>query len=66
MRLKAELYIENGVPFLDENGTADNLNGLFDLSFGADYQLAKTMFTVGMNGYSKEVLENKDMRILQL
>jgi nucleoside-diphosphate-sugar epimerase len=31
-----------------------------------DYQLAKTMFTVGMNGYSKEVLENKDMRILQL
>jgi hypothetical protein len=41
LRLKAELYIENGVPFLDENGTADNLNGLFDLSFGADYQLAK-------------------------
>jgi uncharacterized protein YbjT (DUF2867 family) len=31
-----------------------------------DYQLAKTMFTVGINGYSKEVLENKDMRILQL
>ncbi len=31
-----------------------------------DYQLAKTMFTVGMNGYSKEILENKDMRLLQL
>ena len=31
-----------------------------------DHQLANTMFTVGMNGYSKEVLENKDMRMLQL
>ena len=31
-----------------------------------DHQLATTMFTVGINGYSKEVLENKDMRLLQL
>lgn len=29
-----------------------------------DKQLASTMFTVGMNGYKKEVLENKDMRLL--
>ena len=26
-----------------------------------DVQLAKTMFVVGLNGYSKEILENKDM-----
>ena len=41
LRLKAELYVENGVPYLDEDGEAGNLNGLFDLSFGADYQVAK-------------------------
>lgn len=41
LRLKAELYVENGVPYLNEDGEADNLNGLFDLSFGADYQIAK-------------------------
>lgn len=29
-----------------------------------DQQLAKVMFQVGMNGYSKEILENKDMRLL--
>jgi nucleoside-diphosphate-sugar epimerase len=31
-----------------------------------DQQLAKTIFHVGLNGYSKEILENKDMRLLQL
>ncbi len=29
-----------------------------------DKQLAKTIFTVGLHGYSKEILENKDMRAL--
>jgi len=29
-----------------------------------DVQLAKVMFTVGLNGYPKEILENKDMRAL--
>ena len=41
LRLKGELYIENGVPYRTEEGTTDNLNGLFDLSFGADYQINK-------------------------
>jgi nucleoside-diphosphate-sugar epimerase len=31
-----------------------------------DQQLAATMYEVGMNGYSKEILENKDMRLLSL
>lgn len=31
-----------------------------------DIQLAKTIFYIGLNGYSKEILENKDMRLLQL
>ena len=29
-----------------------------------DQQLANTMFTVGLNGYSSEILENQDMRKL--
>ena len=41
LRLKGELYIENGVPYLNDEGVADNLNGLFDLSVGADYQVTK-------------------------
>jgi nucleoside-diphosphate-sugar epimerase len=31
-----------------------------------DKQLAATIFLVGMNGYSKEILENADMRALNL
>ncbi len=40
LRLKAELFIENGVPYINDAGETDNLNGLFDLSFGADYRLS--------------------------
>ena len=41
LRLKGELYIENGVPFLTRDGQTDNLNGLFDISLGADYRLTE-------------------------
>ena len=37
LRVRADIYLENGVPFRNEQGEADNLNGLFDLSVGADY-----------------------------
>lgn len=43
LRLKGEIYVENGVPFLNDAGEADNLNGLFDVSVGADYQFAKNI-----------------------
>ena len=43
LRLKAELYIENGVPYLNDKREADNLNGLFDLSLGAEYQFSKNI-----------------------
>lgn len=35
--LRGDLFIENGVPFINEEGVADNLNGLFDISLGAEY-----------------------------
>ena len=37
LALKAELFIENGVPYLNDEGKADNLNGLYDISVGAEY-----------------------------
>lgn len=37
LQVKGELYIENGVPFVNREGEADNLNGLFDVSVGAEY-----------------------------
>ncbi len=41
LKLKAELFVENGVPIIDLQGKQDRLNGLFDLSLGAHYQISK-------------------------
>lgn len=41
LSLRGELFIENGVPFLNEAGLADNLNGLFDVSLGAHYLIGE-------------------------
>lgn len=41
LTLKGELFIENGVPYRDNLGNVDNLNGLFDFNIGAAYQLSK-------------------------
>ncbi|MEM6965712.1 MAG: hypothetical protein AAF573_13170 [Bacteroidota bacterium] len=43
LRLKGELYVENGLPYLNEAGEEDNLNGLFDLSIGAEYMITKNI-----------------------
>lgn len=43
LRLKGELYVENGVPYINPEGETDNLNGLFDLSFGAEYRFTKNI-----------------------
>lgn len=37
LRIKGQLFIENGVPFIDVNGDPGNLNGLLDISLGAEY-----------------------------
>ncbi len=41
LQVKAELFMENGVPYRDEEGLAQNLNGLFDISMGAEYFFSK-------------------------
>lgn len=35
--VKGDFFLENGVPFLNQNDEAENLNALFDVSLGADY-----------------------------
>lgn len=41
--VRGEVYLENGVPFLDENDLADNLNTLFDVSLSAEYFFSKNL-----------------------
>lgn len=41
LTLKANAFIENGVPYRDEDGVVGNLNGLFDISVGAHYRFSK-------------------------
>ena len=41
LRIKGDLFVENGIPYINPEGLADNLNGLFDLSFGAHFQATK-------------------------
>ncbi len=41
LTLKGELFIENGVPYRDNSGNVDNLNGLFDFNLGAEYHIGK-------------------------
>ncbi len=42
LTVKGDFFLENGVPYLNpETMEADNLNGLFDLSLGADYFFAE-------------------------
>ncbi len=43
LTLRGELFIENGLPFRDSNNEVGNLNGLFDVSVGADYFFSKNI-----------------------
>lgn len=41
LRLRTEAVVFNGVPYLDEKGTEQSLNGVFDLNFGLNYAYNK-------------------------
>jgi hypothetical protein len=41
--LKADFFLENGVPVLNDVGEAETLNTLFDISLGADYYFSKNI-----------------------
>lgn len=59
LSLRADLFIQNGVPFRDEKGEARNLNALLDLSAGAEY-----FFTENIGAFAKvnNILDNKRER----
>ncbi len=59
LSLKGELFIENGVPYRDNQGNVDNLNGLFDLSLGAEYHINKN---VGVFLEANNLASNKRQR----
>ena len=42
-RLKGELYVANGVPYQQADGTADNLNALLDVSVGGEYIITENI-----------------------
>ncbi len=41
--VKADFFLENGVPYMAEDGTAQTLNALFDISVGAEYFFSKNI-----------------------
>ena len=59
LNLKSDLYFGNGVAYLDKNNVIGQSNVLFDLNFGAEYQVS-TWLSV----YAKaiNVLDNKFQR----
>ncbi len=41
LRVRTDLFVENGVPVPAADGSPDNLNGLFDLSLAVDYRFTQ-------------------------
>ena len=41
--LRGDFFLENGVPYRDDDGNAQSLNGLFDISLGADFFFTKNI-----------------------
>ncbi|HLF65759.1 MAG TPA: hypothetical protein VI603_18505 [Saprospiraceae bacterium] len=59
LRLRGELFIENGVPYLNEDEEADKLKGLLDISLGADYYFTEN---IGAFIQVNNLLGNKHQR----
>ena len=59
LTLRANLFVQNGVPFKNAEGAAENLNALYDFSAGAEYLFTdKIGFFVQINN----ILNNKRER----
>lgn len=56
---RGELFLENGVPFLNKDGEADNLNALFDVSVGAEYFVTDK---IGIFGQINNLANNRRQR----
>ena len=56
---RGELFLENGVPFMNTEGNADNLNALFDVSVGAEYFITDQ---IALWGQLNNLANNKRQR----
>ena len=59
LTLRGEFFLENGVPFLNDDGQAENLNALFDVSVGAEYAVSESF---GLFGQINNLANNKRQR----
>jgi hypothetical protein len=50
-KVKAGVFVENGVPYPTENGVKERLNGLLDISVGGEMQISKN-FSVYLDIYN--------------
>lgn len=62
VQLRADLFLQNGVPFRNSNGEADNLNALFDLSLGGEYSVNDN---IGVWVQLNNLANNKRQRFAQ-
>ncbi|MEO1516378.1 MAG: hypothetical protein AAFV95_15245 [Bacteroidota bacterium] len=59
LKLSAELFIQDGVPYRDSNGETQELNALVDLSLGGEYLIAENF---GLFLQINNLLSNKRQR----
>ncbi len=62
LQLRADLFIENGLPYETPEGGVDNLNALLDLSLNAEYTITEVF---GVWARVNNLLNNKRERFFQ-
>ncbi|MDX1478888.1 MAG: hypothetical protein R3301_14340 [Saprospiraceae bacterium] len=62
LRLKADLFVADGVPYLNEDEEVVNLNTLFDVSLGADYYITEA---IGVFARVNNLADNNRQRWLR-
>lgn len=62
LQVRADLFLQNGVPFRNINGEADNLNALFDLSLSGEYSITDN---IGLWLQLNNLANNKRERFTQ-
>jgi hypothetical protein len=62
IQLRADLFVENGVPYRNLDGEAENLNALFDLSLSGEYSITDN---IGAFLQLNNLANNKRQRFVQ-
>ncbi|PHI21226.1 hypothetical protein CEQ90_04200 [Lewinellaceae bacterium SD302] len=62
IQIRADLFVENGVPYRNLDGEAENLNALFDLSLSGEYGVTEN---IGVWLQLNNLANNKRQRFVQ-